>query len=323
MQDTFFESEGNPVPAGASVGHFVANGGINIRYATFNRTRFAMKGTVIILNGRNECIEKYFETIQELNQRGFMVATFDWRGQGGSDRLLKDPHKGYVPSFYDYVGDLDQFFTDVALPDCRGPYFILAHSTGALIALLAAPRLLNRIQRMVFSSPLLEFTEQAFAQPTIKALSVLLRYSGFGTTYMVGGKRPRETQPFIGNKLTSDPGRYKRNAQLFETHPHLGLGGPTATWVNAACRAMDMVGHTDFLSQIRIPILIVAAGKDQVVSTPAIERCVKRLRAGALITIDGAKHEIIQEKDVYREQFLAAFDAFIPGSEAKSAVHDL
>lgn len=314
MQDNFFESEGNPVPAGGSAGHFVANGGISIRYATFNRTRFAMKGTVIILNGRNECIEKYFETIQDLNQRGFMVATFDWRGQGGSDRLLRDPHKGYVRSFHDYVGDLEQFFTDVALPDCRGPYFILAHSTGALVALLAAPRLLNRIQRMVLTSPLLHFAEQALAQPTIKAMSAMLRYSGFGKTYMVGGKRPREIQPFIGNKLTTDPERYKRNAELFETHPHLGLGGPTATWVNAACRAMDTVRHPDFQSQIRIPILMVAAGKDQVVSTPAIERYVRRLRSGTLITIDGAKHEIIQERDVYREQFLAAFDAFIPGS---------
>jgi lysophospholipase len=315
MQEKFYEIDGNPVPAGASVGSFVTRDKVKIRYATFTRTRFALKGTVIILNGRNECIEKYFETISDLNKRGFMVATFDWRGQGASDRLVKDPHKGYVRDFNDYVADLEQFFTDVALPDCRAPFFILAHSTGALIALMAAPRLLNRIQRMVLSAPLLEFTGQAFAHSTIKFLSGFLRYSGFGSSYMVGSQRPRETQPFFGNKLSSDPDRYRRNSRLYEEHPELGLGGPTATWVNAASRAMDGVRDPHFQSSIQIPVLILAAGNDQVVSTPAIERYVERLRAGALITIDGAKHEIMQEKDAYREQFLAAFDAFIPGSD--------
>jgi len=33
------------------------------------------------------------------------------------------------------------------------------------------------------------------------------------------------------------------------------------------------------------------------------------------LTIDGAKHELLQEKDFYREQLLAAFFAFVPGSD--------
>ncbi len=316
MFSQLFEIEGNPIPAGASVGHFVTADGIRLRHALFNRIKDKSKGTVIILNGRNECIEKYFETIRDLNNHNFGVATFDWRGQGGSDRLIDDPHKGYVRSFNDYATDLEQFFSEIVLPDCRGPFFILAHSTGALVALLAAPSLINRIQRMVFSAPLIELTEQAFAQPTIKLLSGILRYTGFGKRYMVGSSRPRETQPFIGNKLTSDPDRYRRNSRLYEEHPLLGLGGPTITWVNAACRAMDAVANPDFQARIHIPTLIVAAGSDQVVSTAAIERYVQRLRSGALLTIDGARHEIIQEKDSFREQFMAAFYAFVPGSSA-------
>ena len=43
----------------------------------------------------------------------------------------------------------------IVLPDCRGPYFMLAHSTGALIALLAAPSMVNRVQRMVLVAPFL------------------------------------------------------------------------------------------------------------------------------------------------------------------------
>lgn len=314
MFDQLFEIEGSPIPDGASVGVLETRDGVKLRYATFPKVRGRSKGTIIILNGRNECIEKYFETTQDLNRNGFGVATFDWRGQGGSDRLIDDPFKGYVRDFQEYVGDLEQFFTDVVLPDCKGPYFILAHSTGALIALLAAPSLLNRVQRMVFSAPLLELAEKAIQPRTIKYLSAVMRYAGLGSRYMVGSSKPRETQPFIGNKLTSDPDRYRRNSSLYEQHRLLGLGGPTVTWVNAACRAMEAVADPAFQASIQIPILIVAAGNDQVVSTPAIETYIQGLRSGSLLTIDGAKHEIMQERDGLRDQFMAALYAFVPGS---------
>ena len=61
-------------------------------------------------------------------------------------------------------------------------------------------------------------------------------------------------------------------------------------------------------------MLIVAAGADQVVSTKAVESYARRLRVGSLLMIDAAHHEILQEKDLFREQLLAAFDAFIPGT---------
>ena len=51
--------------------------------------------------------------------------------------------------------DLDQFFEEVVLPDCRGPFYVLAHSTGSLVALLAAPAMVNRVRRMVLVAPLL------------------------------------------------------------------------------------------------------------------------------------------------------------------------
>lgn len=67
---------------------------------------------------------------------------------------------------------------------------------------------------------------------------------------------------------------------------------------------------------MQIPILIVAAGADQVVSNVAIERFARQLRVSSLLTVDGARHELLQEADFYREQFFAAFDAFIPGTDA-------
>ncbi|WP_204328396.1 alpha/beta hydrolase, partial [Stenotrophomonas maltophilia] len=64
--------------------------------------RVGAKGTVCLLQGRAEFIEKYYETIGDLRRRGFAVVAFDWRGQGESARDVADPHKGHVGRFGHY-----------------------------------------------------------------------------------------------------------------------------------------------------------------------------------------------------------------------------
>ena len=71
---------------------------------------------------------------------------------------------------------------------------------------------------------------------------------------------------------------------------------------------------THYPSEIRQPILMLAASSDTIVSTAAIEEFAYHLRAGSHLVIAGSKHEILQEQDRYRSQFWAAFDAFVPGS---------
>src|SRR5262249_39357026 len=119
---------------------------------------------------------------------------------------------------------------------------------------------------------------------------------------------------FPGNPLTSDPVRYARAAAVLETEPTLGVGSPTVGWVDAAFRSMAQMRPPAYAGRIRQPMLIVAAGRDRLVSTGAIETFAVRLRAGSHVVIAGAEHEIMMEQDAYRQQFWAAFDAFVPGT---------
>lgn len=308
-----FDTPENPLPAGSDSGFFVAKDGKRIRFARFAASGRPFKGTILLLAGRNEYIEKYYETVGDLSARGFAVAMIDWRGQGGSERLLRDRDRGYVGKFSHYVRDLEQFFEDHVLPDSHGPYYVLAHSTGGLIALLAAPSLINRVRRMVLVAPLLSLYGFPVSMRTIRRITRAFRVSGLGWLYATGG--PRKTNPFATNVLTSDQRRYERNTGFVETFPTLGMGGPTAAWISRVCEAAETVIHPDFMARIQIPILFVAAGADEVVSTPVIEKFARGLRSGAVVTIDGARHEILQEADIYREQLLAAIDSFIPGSD--------
>ena len=296
-------------------GYVTTEDGVKIRYAKWKAAVAPVKGTVLVLQGRTEYIEKYLETVRDLRNKGFEVLAFDWRGQGGSDRLLEDTRKGYVDEYSEYLLDLDAIIADVALPDCKSPFYILGHSTGALVALLAAPKIPNKVRRMVLCSPLLGIGKQPISQGAIKVLSGSMTALGLADTYLGGGGTPNSSKPFIGNNLTSDLERYERNKKFSEEHRNLTIGSPTAAWIFASCKAMDRVSDPDFFADINIPSLFVLAGRDEVVDNQAAEYLAARLRAGSLLTIDGAKHELLQEKDFYREQLLAAFFAFVPGSD--------
>jgi len=302
----------NPVPEGAVAGHIVAADGAKLRYARWNPTG-PRRGTVCLFGGRTEMIEKYFEVIRELRGRGLAVAALDWRGQGGSDRLLPDPRKGYVRAFDDYQMDLEVFMREIVLPDCPAPIFGLAHSMGAAILLEAVHLGRRWFDRLVLSSPMIDLVGRA-GRPLVRAITHVGSMLGFRRSYIIGGgPAPISSRPFSGNPLTADPVRYERIRALEEL-PGLGLGAPTFGWLEAAFRAMARFGDPLYPMALRQPLLIFAAGDDPIASTPATERFAVRLRAGAHLVIPGARHEIMMERDIVRAQFWAAFDAFVPGS---------
>jgi len=309
------DTDYNPVPEEASVGFAKTADGLDIRYAQWKSRSYPVKGTVLLLHGRAEFIEKMFETVNDLRRAGFDVVTFDWRGQGGSSRMLSNPRRGYIDNFDQYVLDLETIMENVALPDCKAPYYVLAHSTGSLIALYSAPRFANRVRRMVLCAPFLGFGSVGMSQPALKIVSGTMSAIGLGEMYMGGGNKPTVASAFSRNVLTSDTRRYDLHAKLVSEHPEIALGGPTAAWVFAACRAMDQVNDPDFHSEITIPILMVCAGNDSVVNNRITEELGKRLRSGSTTYVTGAKHEILHERDVFREQLLAAFYSFVPGTE--------
>jgi lysophospholipase len=303
----------NPVPAGAVTGYLETADKVRIRYARWAPLA-ARRGTVCLLTGRTDMIEKYFEVIAELRERGFAVAVLDWRGQGGSQRLLADPRKGYVRRFDDYQLDLEVLMREVVLPDCPPPMFALAHSMGGAVLIEAIRQGRRWFDRIVVTSPMITFTGLSAAR-FARTLVTAGAWLGLGGAYIPGGgPTAMASRPFLANLLTADPIRYERAAAIVQADAGLGLGSPTIGWTHAAYRVIDAFADPIYPSALRQPMLLVAAGDDRIVSSPAIERFAFRLRAGAHLVINGSRHEILMERDVIREQFWAAFDAFVPGS---------
>jgi len=274
-------------------------------------------GTIILLKGRCEFIEKYFEVIGELIDRGFCVAALDWRGQGGSERLIKgNPRKGHIDDMDSYVEDLVSLLDFLETTNCPKPYFCLAHSTGGQVLIRAAPIIADRVTRAVTTAPFLEFARYRLSKPFIFGLASTLTYAGLGELYAPGtGRKPPCSEPFEGNVLSADRRRYERTAALVNTHDELAIGGPTISWVYAALKSAREIGTLAFLSRIRLPILMLTASEDKVVSSKAAVELAIVARTISQLSVPGARHEILMERDEIREQFWAAFDAFIPGGD--------
>jgi lysophospholipase len=302
----------NPVPEGARVGYFCTKDKVRLRYAAWPKTQGALRGTVCLLQGRTEFIEKYFETVADLQKRGFAVATFDWRGQGGSDRLIGNSRLGYVDRFDDYWCDLRSFHGEILLPDCPPPYYLLAHSMGGLVALNAAIRDRLMFDRVLLSAPMLGLDNLPLSMGGMAMAGDVLSFCGLGRLPVSRrGDQPPSEARFPGNPLTSDLTRYMRSVAVLKARPDLTVGAPTVRWLAAATRAMAAVTGDGFPGSVKIPVLMLAAARDEVVSTAAIEQLGVRLRTGSHIVIPSARHELLMENDTIRGQVLAAFDAFI------------
>jgi lysophospholipase len=307
----------NPVPLGASVGYLKGKRGARLRFARWPSSLKQRHGTVCVFPGRSEFIEKYFEVVGELRRRGFTVAVLDWRGQGGSSRLLKNTLKGHVRDFADYEDDVTRFMNEVALPDCPPPYYALAHSMGGIVLLKAATMRGVWFSRMVITAPMLKIVNLPMPPGAVAALAGALTLCGFGRSIVPGGMKDyRACQVFEDNPLTSDRERFLRNLSVLGAAPELAVGPPTIGWLHTALGAMAAVDSAKFPNRLRVPVLMLAAGDDQIVSSKAVEDFASRLKVGAQILLRGSRHEILQEKDLIREQFWAAFDAFVPGAVA-------
>lgn len=304
----FTETDDNPAPIGGRVDTVATEDGMQLRTAHWRATVREPKGTVIILQGRTEFIEKYFETVADLLRRGFAVATLDWRGQGRSQREIVG--RCHVESFDDYDRDLDAFMRQIVLPDCPQPLFLLAHSMGALVGLRAARYGRVRFDRLALTAPMI-----ALSRLSAPPIGLVRTLTAMGLFFGRDGRA-------IGNKALRarytdavDEIRPKRIAEVLRVAPDLETGLPTVRWLHSALQAIREVDAPRFAEGIKQPVMLIASGRDRVVSNAAIEQFTGDLRSGAQIIVAGARHEVLMEPDPLRDEFWAAFDAFIPGGD--------
>jgi lysophospholipase len=304
-----FPTPENPLPEAALCHDVITSDGKHLRAMTVRHTR--AKGTIFLLNGRAEYIERYFETTNDMLVRGFAVVSFDWRGQGGSQRLLKDPMPGYVNSMSDYDKDLAAIVALAKRLDFPEPYYALGHSTGGHI-LLRAVRDQTYFKRAIITAPLLGFNFGKWPIPVVRFLTLGAKILGLSGKYLPGlAQGPLKREAFPNNPLTSDRSRWNRDIETIEIEPQLSIAGPTYGWLRAVMNSLRELHTWPKAKGPSCPTMIVMAGFDRVVSNTDIRQFVDHTPGFALIMIEDARHEILLESNTIRAKFFAAFDAYL------------
>ena len=311
---------GAPVPQGGEAEWFTGADGARLRAALFP-AKGAVRGSIILSGGRTEAIEKYFETIEDLTGRGYVVLTHDWRGQGLSHRELKDRLAGHASGYQAFLTDYRALLAayEARLPK---PWFAIGHSMGGCLTLLAlAHGEASRFEGAILSAPMLGLQTGGIPLIMARALAAFNVAMGRAGRFARG---PGPAETFENNVLTHDRARYERGKAQILAAPDLALGGPTWGWLDFAFRATAYLSQGGNLKRVTIPVVIVSAEQDKLVDNGAQRAVAKNLPHGEFINVPGAYHEILMETDTMRNIFLRALDALLgkpasaPAPEAKS-----
>lgn len=298
-----------PVPEGGRGEWYRAPDGARLRAAIF-QAKGEPRGSVVLSPGRTEPLDKYFEVISELQDRGFVVLTHDWRGQGLSDRFVDDPLKGHAHGAQAFLDDykalLDAY--EAQLPK---PWLQVAHSMGGCLALLVLVKgRETRFAGSALSAPMLGVVTNDIGYVFARTLTWASAHLGLSKRYIFGDKQDPMVVTFEKDRIAHDRARWDRFREQMRACPGLQLGNLTWGWLDFAMSAGAYLRNSSDTTQMQTPVLIVAAGDDDRVLTADAMKVADRLPDCRFHVIDGSWHEILMETDDIRAIWWREFDAF-------------
>ncbi|GLX78168.1 lysophospholipase L2 [Thalassotalea insulae] len=290
---------------------FQTKDNVRINYAAFITDPDAQ--CLVISPGRVEGYLKYQELIYDLSQHNINIFIIDHRGQGLSQRLLNNPHKGHVEQFDDYTDDLYQFINQIVTISCskKSRPLLLAHSMGSAIAIRTMQKYPDTIKSALLSSPMIAINSGGL--PLWLAKIVIGTGNFFNSLFnqqawYFFGQGDYQARQFSDNQLMHSKIRYQTFIELYQKHPQLQLGGVTFNWLQQAIKVNQAI-FTD-LKQLNTPITILQASADTIVDNQAQNKFCQQLQqidtqlCQQPKVIENAYHELFFEKDSYRNQVM-------------------
>ncbi|MFC0179196.1 alpha/beta fold hydrolase [Thorsellia kenyensis] len=263
---------------------------------------------IALITGRSESYFRYKELIYDLFHEGYDVFCFDHVGQGLSDRILADEQRGYIDDFHHYVGDLIRTVNDFFATKQYKQKFAIAHSLGGGILAHSILKSPNLFSAAVFCAPMFGINIPLPKGVADNILNLTEKYQVLRESYVLGGGKWRPL-PFSINRVTHSQVRYEYNIELLQSRPVITTGGPTYHWVREAKKAAFEIQNK--AKEWVLPSLIIQAGKEIIVCNSAQENFVKNSRVKPkFIVHDGAKHELLMEKDEIRVAVLNSIFEF-------------
>lgn len=300
----YFEALTGAKPAAEAV-WVTTSDDIRIRVAVWPKEN--AKGTVLLLPGRTEYVEKYAIVAQAMAERGYASLAIDWRGQGIADRLLEDRRIGHVDHFTDFQKDLAAALRVARAMELPRPWFANGHSMGGAIGLRAVMEGLP-VQAVTFTGPMWGIS----MSPALRPVAWTLSHIGpkIGLSNMLAPSTHFEnyvlSEPFEGNTLTTDPEMFQMMFDQMSGERDLALGGPSLVWFREALRECRNLARRPAPD---LPCICFVGSEEKIVDVQAARDRMDRWPRGQIDIIDGGEHEILLEKPELRTHIYDRMDA--------------
>lgn len=270
------------------------------------------RGAILFLPGRGDFYEKYLETLDYWASRGWIVTALDWRGQAGSGRLGADPVTGHIADFHQWTKDLAAFWPGWKAAT-TGPHVLAGHSMGGHLVLRSAAEGEVDPDAIVLSAPMLGLITHGLPIALFALVARLLCAVGDPRRpAWKWSEKPGQVPADRANLLTHDPDRYADEIHWRAARPELVMGPGSWGWVRAAIASIRGLDRREVLARIRIPVILIGTGIDQLVSISAIDRAARWLADATYLRLgEEARHEVLREVDPVRNRVLAAIDEFL------------
>lgn len=292
------------------MGHFITYDGLKIRTAHWQDQSSTSKGTIILLQGMGSYIEGDQEFAQLLAQQGYNVLTFDWRGQGASQRTTRHSTLLDIDNFQAYERDLETFIKHSKF--VKGPLILMGNSMGGHLAIRYAHNYPNQIDGIVTLAPMVEIKTAPYPYYAAKAIADIYVALGWGEKF-VFGYNSFSYDKCVANynpEKYGDIKRYLKDCKNFNENPNLAVGGPSFNWLKAAFKSCEEISKPEFARRINIPTLMIAVPNDHLVN-PAAQRAVCENMPKCHFKIyKNAHHNLLRETDEIMFKFFEDLEIF-------------
>lgn len=303
------------LPKSALVGRAQMADGASVR--TLLLPHKAPIANLLLLTGRADFLEKWAGAFAELHQAGFGIASFDWRGQGGSSRLTASG-AGHIDSFDTWLADLDHLsgWARELLGGRR--WLVLGHSMGGhlLTRWIADPTrrrlpLRRVLDGAVLAAPFYGLGGPALMRAAAMRIAPLQAARGKAADYAWGQQPwgPRQQLPARQYLLTASRAHFEDEGLWLAARPELATGGVSWGWLKAFAESEAALERLP-LERLDLPLLLLLADRERVVDNRAALRIAARMPHVRHRFFAHAAHELLREADAVRQDALISIVNF-------------
>lgn len=263
-------------------------------------------GTILIIQGRAETMDKYLSLIKDFVAQNYRVITYDHPYQGYSSDL-QDLQMSWIGCFDDYLKALSEVLSRY---DHLNPQ-IISVSMGGMIAIQALNRALIKPRKLILVTPMMRNSKNGFppfiAKFIAKSADLFYRFLGNKYAPAPGQMKEYRIPEFQGNGKTHSINRLSFYHRWYQNHRQHPLGGVTWHWLYECYN-----NEPEVILNSDTEILFLEAEEDTIVDNSCNKTLIKKSDSAInFITIKNAYHDLLNETDGIRDQVLTFICHFL------------